>query len=288
MPLSAARGTWSLPAAMAPHGAPVFLLEQPVLFEKALLEAAAVSAPLIPPHGTVAATAIQLALASTSAPVIVAGLDLGDRDLLTHARPNAFDTLLQLQASRLCPHASLTYHRAAGLGSAVDPRAPGLRITPALRTYAGWLDSGAGAGSARVHRLLPSAVAISSMSSLDARGLHSLLGGVASAAAGCSLSPNAQFPAGDERRRIASRLCRSWTAEIAAARQSLTRPGASGADLSGFPRALTLAHFIAPRRLVDALKKSRTGHGPAAAAAAGEMFTECLSFFDALGEKAIG
>ena len=112
MPLSAARGAWDLPWG-TPQGVPVFLLGQPVIFEKALLDAAGVSAPMIPPRGTVAATAIELALAATSGPVIVAGLDMCSRDLLMHARPSAFDRLLLLQASRLQPHTSLVFHRAA-------------------------------------------------------------------------------------------------------------------------------------------------------------------------------
>jgi hypothetical protein len=287
MPLSAARGSWSLPAGPGTRGVPVFLLEQPVLFEKALLEAAGMSAPVIPPHGTVAATAIDLALSSTDGPVIVAGLDMGGQDLLWHARPNAFDRLLHLQSSRLCPHTSLTFHRAAALGSAEDARAPGLRVTPALRTYAGWFDAGTQTWPGRMYRLLPSAVAIRSMSSLDARGLRELFHGLPATARAGSLAPNPDFPAGDARRRIVVRLRKSWIAEITAARESLAHADA-WTDLSRFPRALTLAHFIVPRRLVDALKKSRMGQGVAAAAVAGEMFTECSSFLDALGERALG
>jgi hypothetical protein len=138
-----------------------------------------------------------------------------------------------------------------------------------------------------MYRLLPSAVAIGSMSPLNAQGLHELLDGLTAVARRNSLVPSKGFPSIDERRRIASRLCESWTAEIFAARESLAHPGA-WADLGRFPRALTLSHFIAPRRLVDALKKSRRGQGAAAAAAAGEMFTECSSFLNALGERAIG
>jgi hypothetical protein len=111
MPLSAARGSWSL------HPRPsVVLLEQPFLVERSLLAAAGVSALSVAPHGTVTATAIDLALAATRAPVIVAGLDLGSQDLLSHARPNAFDRLLQLQSSRLEPHTSLWFARAQHLG----------------------------------------------------------------------------------------------------------------------------------------------------------------------------
>jgi len=287
MPLSASRGAWSLPASKAHHGTPVFLLEQPVLFEKALLGAAGVAAPIIPPHGTVAATAIDLALASTNAPVIVAGLDMCARDLLSHARPNAFDRLLHLQASRLQPHASLTFHRAAALGSTSDARASGLRLTPALRTYAGWFDAGLGGAAGRIHRLLPSAVPLGSMSPLDAPGLRQLLRGLKATRRGNGLSTIPNFPSGDERRQIAARLLRSWTAEIIAARESLSGPGIA-ADLGLFPQALALAHFIAPRSLADALKKSRLGQGTDARKAAGEMLTECISFLDVLGEKTVG
>jgi hypothetical protein len=287
MPLSAARGAWSLPTGKGGRGVPLFLLEQPVLFEQALLEAAGVSAPVIPPHGTVAATAIDLALASTSAPVIVAGLDMAARDLLAHARPNAFDRLLHLESSRLRPHASLAFHRAAALGSSGDPRAPGLRITPALRTYAGWFDADLGAGPRRTHRLLPSAVAIGGMSALDGRGFQVLLRGAPPTPGGSSLAANTSFPSAEERGRIARRLLGQWQRELAAARESLA--GSAGtAALAAFPNALALAQFIAPRRMLDALKKNRLGQGAAAGGAAGEMLAECLSFLDALGERAIG
>ncbi len=287
MPLSASRGCWSLPAGGKHPGSPVFLLEQPVLFEKALLEAAGVAAPIIPPHGTVAATAINLALAFTSGPVIVAGLDMAARDLRSHARPNAFDRLLHLQASRLEPHASLTFHRAAALGSTIGSSASGLRITPALHTYAGWFDADPGGATGRVHRLLPSAVPIRSMSPLDARGLRELLSGMKATRRGTDLGTNPHFPSADERRGIASRLLKSWTSEIAAARESITGSGIA-TDLERFPQALAFAHFIVPRRLVDALKKSRLGQGTAAWNVVGEMLTECVSFLDALGEKTVG
>ena len=287
MPLSAARGSWSLPVGPAGGGPPVFLLEQPVFFEQALLAAAGVAAPVIPPHGTVAATAIDLALASTSGPVVVAGLDMASRDLLAHARPNAFDSLLQCESSRLQPHASLAFHRAAALGSAGDARGPGLRVTAALRTYAGWFDADLGAGPGRMFRLLPSPVAIASMTPVDASGFHSLLHGLPAAARGNSLAANAAYPPGDDRKRIARLLLRQWRSELDAARTSLAHSGGTS-SLASFPEALALSQFIAPRRMLDALKKSRLGQGAAAGGAAEAMLTECTTFLDELGERTIG
>jgi hypothetical protein len=104
---------------------------------------------------------------------------------------------------------------------------------------------------------------------------------------GNGLRAIANFPSNDERRRIVSHLLESWTAELAAARDSLIGPDAA-ADLARFPEARAFAHFISPRRLVDALKKSRLGQRAAARDAAGEMLMECIAFLAALGEKTVG
>ena len=292
MPLSAARGAWDLPAE-ASRGVPVFLLGQPVIFEKALLEAAGVSAPMIPPRGTVAATAIELALAATSGPVIVAGLDMCSRDLLMHARPSAFERLLLLQASRLQPHTSLLFHRAAEggfraaeLGSARDSRDAGIRVSPALRTYAGWFDAAPPGQDRRIHRLLPTAVSLAGMGTLDAGELTRLIRGLPSSRGGTSLEPDPGFPHGDERKRLASGLLSEWMKEVAAARDSVAGGSPGGlADLARLPRVLEFAHLLSPRRLVDAMKKSRHGDGAASRGAAEEMLADCVQVLGELRER---
>jgi hypothetical protein len=292
MPLSAARGAWALPTSGkgAPdednRGAPIFFLGQPVIFEEALLDAAGVAAPVIPPHGTVAATATELALASTGGPVIVAGLDMGSRDLLSHARPNAFDRLLLLQASRFQPHTSLHFHRAVMSGSVNDSRAAGLRVSQALRTYAGWFDAGVPGPPGRLHRLLPTAVPLAGMNPLDAPGLRRLLQGIPDSPRGARLTPASGYPAADERRRLAMALLEEWAVEITAARNSITDAGIM-ADLGRFPRVLELAHLLAPRRLVDAMKKARLGDHAAARDSAEETLTECLGVLTDLGERTV-
>ena len=287
MPLSAARGAWDLPTGgRGGRGAPVFFLGQPVVFEKALLDAAGVSAPLIPPHGTVAATAVDLALASTSAPVIIAGLDMGTRDLLSHARPNAFDRLLLLEASRLRPHTSLLFHRAAEFGSVRDARSPGLRVAPALRTYAGWFDAGLAGARGRVHRLLPSAVPLAGMNPLDAPGMRQLFQGLTVSPGGTRLEALSGFPSAAQRRSLASGVLKGWTAEIAAARNSITDAGGI-ADLDRFPRVFEFAHLLAPRRLVDAMKKFRQGDRAGARDSTSDMLTECLGFLVNLGDRCL-
>ncbi len=166
MPLSAARGLWDLDAGSRPMPR---LVVQPGLLEQPLLDRAGITCPLVLPHGTVTATAVELALASTRAPVIVAGLDLCLRDIQPHARPAAFDLLLHAGSSRLHPHYAQTYERARAQGAERPSGGTGPRMPLALRTYAGWFSDLPLAG--RAFRLLPSAVGIPGHARRRRRGL---------------------------------------------------------------------------------------------------------------------
>ncbi len=284
MPLSAARGCWDLPTRP-----PVVLLEQPFLAERALLEAAGVTAPRVAPHGTVAATAIDLALASTPGPVILAGLDMAARDVLSHARPNEFDRLLQLQSGRFQPHTSLSFSRAAAFGSAAEP-GTSLRQTPALRTYAGWLGTGLDRQTGRrLYRLLPSAVPIPAMTPLDAAAIHSLLSSLPSEPGRSALTGPGSYPTEPKRRRIASTVLAAWSKEVAAARAAMAAENGGSGTLPGrFPRAAELAYPIAPRRLMESLKENRLGNTEASRKAAVEALEETRRFLDSLAGKILG
>ena len=135
MPLSAAPGV---------HGTsrPVYPLLQPMFFEEDLFRRAGLSAPRIPPHGTVTATALDLACSSSDSRVIAAGVDLCTNDIISHARPNLFDRLLWLSSGRLSPHYSSSFSRAARSASEIiSISGKRIRIPLPLKTYAGWLSS---------------------------------------------------------------------------------------------------------------------------------------------------
>ncbi len=144
MPLSAARGAWRT-------GNPVRILSQGTFLERELLTAAGVAVPLVEPHGTVAATALDLALASTRGPVALAGLDLCALDSGTHVRPNAFDALLRAADDRLSPFHGLAYARArtAESGSRIIDGVR-VRVSRSLDTYAGWLAHRASTAPGRI------------------------------------------------------------------------------------------------------------------------------------------
>lgn len=285
MPLSAARGAWNLlrSGGQEPAATP-FLLAQPGFFEKSLLEAAGVRAPLITPHGTVAATALDLALASTRAPVIVAGLDMCTRDISLHARPNAFDKLLHLQSTRLAPHYSLSFQRAAAQRVERVTGIEGVRSSPSLKTYAGWFNEPHADRAERTYRLLPSRIALEGMRTLDADSLQELLRGCSEAPRGPHLRSHTAFPRCDERHGIIARLLQSWTAELARARTAAV--SSERLDLLGrSPSLLSLAYYIEPQRLLEARRKSRQGDSSGALATAKEMLDRCVDFLREIAEK---
>jgi hypothetical protein len=269
MPISAARGTWRLKG----H----YLLAQPDAFERELLAAAGLRPPVIPPHGTVAATALDLALASTTGPVIAAGLDLCFRDLLSHARPNAFDRLLLAQSGRLRPHESLLHARAASQNAVAAPgRGGGARVSSALRTYAGWFD-GMAAGD-RAHRLLPSTVALRGMRNLAIEGLAPLAREAVPGPGGPRLSPVRGYPGREERIGIAQRLMRGWREAIRDTGGALSASEPAQAPSTG----LELSYLISPRLLVDARRKARIGDPDGARTAWSEMVDDCVAFLDGI------
>ncbi len=285
MPLSAARGAWSFSRrGVQEADAAPFLLAQPGFFEKSLLEEAGVHAPLIAPHGTVAATALDLALASTRGPVIVAGLDMCTRDISLHARPGAFDRLLHLQSTRLSPHYSLSFQRAATQRVEPVPGIEGVRASPSLSTYAGWFNETRGDHAGRVYRLLPSRIALEGMRALDAVSLRELLEGRAEAPRGPRLRREDEFPGREQRHRIIGGLLQGWTAELSRARAAAV--SSERLELLGrSPSLLSLAYYIEPRRLLEARRKSRQGDSTGAREAAREMLDGCVDFLREIAEK---
>ena len=169
VPLSAARGLWRI------RGARPLLLCQPSFFEQELLAGAGAAgdrAPRIAPHGTVAATAIDLALTSTSAAVVVAGMDMRAEDLITHCRPNAFEDLLRLQESRTAPfHSQLFIRTASQEVERARDRGKTVRHLRSLRTYAGWFAETSPRDLGRLFRLLPTSVALPRLRDLDGPSL---------------------------------------------------------------------------------------------------------------------
>jgi hypothetical protein len=285
MPLSAARGPWDLPVPGAESpGLPVFLLAQPGFLETPLLRSLGIEAPVVPPHGTVAATAIDLALSFTRAPVIAAGLDMCSRDLATHARPAEFDTLLHAAATRLSPHTGLSFARAASQGMSRAPGSTDARISPSLRTYAGWFSRPQDGGPGRVFRLLPSPIPLEGMVVLDAGSLQELLEGAHSRGAKPLLHPCAAIPRRGQRLKVVKGLLEGWAGELAAARAAIASLH-SLAAIGELPTVLALAYHVEPQLLMETRRAARRGDRDGALSHATDMLSGCGDFMALLQSK---
>jgi hypothetical protein len=284
VPLSAARGLWRI------QGARPLLLCQPSFFEQELLAgagAAGATAPRIAPHGTVAATAIDLALASTSAAVVVAGMDMRADDLVTHCRPNAFEDLLRLHESRTAPlHSQLFIRTASQEVERTREQGRPVRHLRSLRTYAGWFAETSPRDLGRLFRLLPTAVALPRFRDLDGPSLLELTAASGKAVRGESpgLPADPSYPDRRTRERIAADALARWMQAVRAGRDGL-HSGAGLAALARSPLLLPLAYHIDASGLLDARRRARSGDAPGAIQSAEQVMESCAGFLSALEEK---
>ncbi|MDR0759089.1 MAG: DUF115 domain-containing protein [Treponema sp.] len=123
-------------------GFPVLPLSDGSLWQEAVLENLGIPRLVLPQRGTVTATALDLALRCTEGGVFLAGMDLSNRDIKTHARPYALDRFQEDRANRLDPRYSQAFVRAGQIS------ASGSR-----RVYAEWFGGRLAAYPGRIHSL---------------------------------------------------------------------------------------------------------------------------------------
>ena len=133
---------------------PCLFFSQGMPVEQALLGVLTGEYIEVPSQGTVAVTAIRLALEATTGPVFIAGLDLAFRDLRGHTSPHTVDRRLETLHRRLAPIEGLWADRLFEQATIVQETT---RTSPALVTYAGWFRSRA-RFSRPVFRIAPSPI----------------------------------------------------------------------------------------------------------------------------------
>lgn len=286
MPLSAARGLWDLSAAAKGSTAPLpYLIAQPGLLEAELLQASGYSGPVIAPHGTVAATALDLARAASSGPIIFAGLDLCTNDIISHARPNEFEVSFQPRVNRTSPFDSLLYGWSADRNAIRVPGSRSARASVSLQTYAGWLGRDRSVRHSPVFRLNPSAVTLPGMTPLDGEGLRKLAGGLPWSAHGPRLSPSQHFPVSAKRAEIVHEILCRWKTTVQNGIRAAQGPRGHGALAE--PSLLALVGQIAIQAVLETRRKARLGDEKGAREAAVTLLEESRLFLQALDQRAL-
>jgi len=144
-------------------GRPCLFFSQGLALERALLQGVGTPFPEVPSQGTVAVTALRLALEATTGPVFIAGLDLAFRGLRGHTSPHTVDRRLADRDHRLTPSEGLWAERLFEQAAVVRD---GALTSPALWTYALWFQTRA-RFSRPVYRIAPSALHWDSMTEVS-------------------------------------------------------------------------------------------------------------------------
>ncbi|MDR2020453.1 MAG: DUF115 domain-containing protein [Treponema sp.] len=96
---------------------PVLVISDGSFWQSRLLRSLGVPFISLTQRGTVTAAALDLAFVLTGGRVFIAGTDLSHRDILTHARPYAFDRLREEGADRFSPAYSQSWLRARNIAA---------------------------------------------------------------------------------------------------------------------------------------------------------------------------
>jgi hypothetical protein len=149
-----------LTAAFIPPSFPI----QPIFFqqgteiEKSLNSFLPYPLDYVPSNGTVAGSALELALRTTTSSVFFLGLDLCIEGIQEHVYPNAFDTLPFIHTTRFTGF--LTHFVQRSIDFYPERISYSLRTSPALRTYAGWFKTLEHRWKNRVYRISPTPIDI--------------------------------------------------------------------------------------------------------------------------------
>jgi hypothetical protein len=94
---------------------PLMVLNDGSLWQNLVFRTLGIPSVRIPQRGTVSASALDLALSLCGGNIFIAGMDLANRDIRTHARPYGFDPLFWGKASRFAPFYSRIFCRAGAI-----------------------------------------------------------------------------------------------------------------------------------------------------------------------------
>ncbi|AEJ19439.1 6-hydroxymethylpterin diphosphokinase MptE-like protein [Gracilinema caldarium] len=104
----------SLNAYLSSHVAqvPQLVISDGSIWQTKLLQKLEVPYIQLPQRGTVSATIIDIAMALTSGPIYITGMDMAHRDMMTHARPYGLDFYYDQKVNRFSPLYHLQFKRA--------------------------------------------------------------------------------------------------------------------------------------------------------------------------------
>jgi len=274
-PLSAVRGDEN-------SRQPILLLSNSAFFEKAFIDALGLPAVVLPPNGTVAGTAVTLAMLKNTYPVFLAGLDLCYNDIQAHVRPHSFDTLIAERTSRLKPEVGTLYSRTASLspGAGQD----GIRTSLSMTTYSGWFREIGKSSQKRLFRINPSQVKLEGIPTITKGEIRKYL-------------DKTQFPDSPDRNNMfqeipdikdristAAKIVEGWKEKLLVLKSNRLTAESFKKHLDN-PILFSLLFYIDLPDLIETRKKLRKAKPESAQEAAGPLIEKSIRYITELGRR---
>lgn len=279
MPYSASRG-------LQKEDYPVILISQAYIFEDAFVQHLPFSPFSVPANGTVAGTALEIALRYTNLPIFFAGLDFCYVDIKGHVKPHSFDPIFFSHAGRTNPILTQRYARTR---SQLETNTPGsnrdtlFKAPLAHMTYAGWFSNRLSGTERDIYRLDPSPVPIEGMITIENSELERTLTeyhtrNKPAQPGSCNSDRISDVPSYEKRCNIAQHTLTSWRKQIQECSSAISR-SRSITPLMTAGTVLTLLFYSNIAGLMEIRRKNRQEGNSAAFRTAKKAMEETDHFF---------
>ncbi|MBN1523346.1 MAG: DUF115 domain-containing protein [Spirochaetales bacterium] len=277
MPLSASTG-------IARNATNTVIFTQETFFEKALFSLANVNPVRIPSHGTVAGSALLLALHSGFQSIVFTGLDFCYSGIKSHVLPHPFYSMIFHASKRTAPFLHQSYDRALLHAPEVRGGKETIRTSAPLRAYAGSFAHLPIQADTAVFRLNPSLINTPGLPEISRDEFAGLIRKGNSKPAGPDFFCSSKYPEESERLRVVNRLMEGWKKILEAGKKQLHDTNSvSWIRESG--QLSELLTYLAGQKYLEAKKKERQGDNRQSIENAGDSMDIAANFVHSIHMK---
>jgi hypothetical protein len=278
LPLSVSRGLWH-------QKGKFFLFSQPNFFEQAIFDRARIKVPRISSNGTVAGSALELALKFTKKRIFIIGLDLCYNDIFSHARPYTIDEVFYNSSQKFSPYLHNLY--VWSLKSApVIIKSKSCRTSRAYHTYSGWFSSLPQTVKQKIYRINPSTLALPGIGTINTDEMNLYMGSLSDKKQKTHFQILTDYPDYSKRKDIAASIIKKWFKYLNE-KQNLFLKGDKTLRIFEDKLLLNLCYFISAQKLLELKRNIRNTNPIENKKITTLLFDETISFLTGLLDKII-
>ncbi len=233
---------------------------QPYFFEHEIVKESGLEFMNIVPKGTVAATALELALNLTDREIIFAGLDLCYFDIKSHVQPNSLDLFYYSSSNRYHPLYSEIFSFAIKKAPHTKfDNGVKYRFSDALKAYTGSFNISSSHADDNVYRVFPSPVAIAGIKNITLQNMKNIMEKARFYDFSESIDLKTGYPDFKKRKQVLLTVIDNWLKSVRNIKSQLQSAGDPGILIND-ARFLNLSYYMEPQLLMEIKRKARL-HG---------------------------